>query len=226
MEGGQTVIHVPTQEAQNAGTEKIPYAFVIPKLMKNPETGKYDLDNTEYDTFSPPTERVYIGFKYPTFTNWVANQSVNNTKWYQYHWGATNGTDNSGWGEPGQGGGETTGTKTVEYTSSDVENNPYGWSSSQWGIKVQQDDLVPNATSIHVELTFTQAQPQNYEFGTLSGSNFASGQHTGPYDSVASFSVDLSPETFGSGFVILIYDNCYNNFVNYLQKVVVTSSNE
>ena len=159
VEGGQTVISVPTQEVAYEGTQKIPYAFVIPKLLKNPETGKYDLDNTEYDTFTPPTERVYIGFKYPTFTNWVANQNANNTKWYHFHWSAT--TDNSDWDAPSQGGGQGGGgdtptTMTYTVPAQFIQSMGTGWTVGNQSNLIPASNFLSGATSIVVDIAFTE----------------------------------------------------------------------
>jgi len=155
VEGDQAVIHIPTIEEQKEGTQKVPYAFIIPKVLTEKDASGKAKDNSAYDTFTPPTERVYIGFKYPSFKTWVANQNANNSKWYYFHWGASDGTDNSEWDAPSQGGGQGGETTDNSKTETLTAEN---WviDRSQWygGIKVTSDLLFENASKIKVTITF------------------------------------------------------------------------
>ncbi len=204
--------------------QKIPFAFWFPSTA---ESEQASADNPETRVL-PGYERQFINTAIPGFEQWVANQNHTGTKWYDWAWGYdTNWPENnpgggSQGGESGEGG-QTETSKTVSFTGSNVVSNPFGWDGNSYGIRISQSNLVSNPTSIQVVMTFTDSQYQDVEFADLNGTNGTWSHRI--QQTTNSISVDLNDyaSSYVNGFIIYAHSA---NFVNYLESVTITSSNE
>lgn len=203
--------------------QKIPFAFWFPSTA---ESEQASADNPETRVL-PGYERQFINTAIPGFEQWVANQNHTGTKWYDWAWGYdTNWPENNpGGGSQGGGGegGQTETSKTVSFTGSNVVSNPFGWDGNSYGIRISQSNLVSNPTSIQVVMTFTDSQYQDVEFADLNGTNGTWSHRI--QQTTNSISVDLNDyaSSYVNGFIIYAHSA---NFVNYLESVTITSSNE
>ncbi len=205
--------------------QKIPFAFWFPSTA---ESEQASADNPETRVL-PGYERQFINTAIPGFAQWVANQNHTGTRWYDWAWGYdTNWPENNpGGGSQGGGGsgegGQTETSKTVSFTGSNVVSNPFGWDGNSYGIRISQSNLVSNPTSIQVVMTFTDSQYQDVEFADLNGTNGTWSHRI--QQTTNSISVDLNDyaSSYANGFIIYAHSA---NFVNYLESVTITSSNE